>query len=164
MIKAASFWRLQARNADTFIEALYAQNVAFAEDRFASDELVATVRNATVAQIEANWKIIAASSGNTPAHYPAVRREHVVGLFEALGAERLADIAAAFATTPYDFRSGWPDLTLWKEGSVRYVEVKAPSDSFHATQARLISKVLRPLRFEVALAEIRTRSDGNPQG
>jgi len=38
---------------------------------------------------------------------------------------------------------------------VRFVEVKAPTDSFHATQARLISKLLVPLGFDVGLAEVR---------
>lgn len=158
LIKAASFRRLQTRNADTFIEALYAQNVSFAEDRFDPGELVATVRKATIAQIEANWNVIAASAGRSPAYYPAVRRDHVLGLFEALGAERLAEVATVFATAPYDLRSGWPDLTLWKEGAVRFVEVKAPSDSFHATQARLISKLLKPLGLDVALAEVRSKT------
>ncbi len=158
LIKAASFPRLDPRHADTFVEALYAQNVAFAQDKFTKDQLLASVSRATRPQIEANWKIISASAGNTPAFYPNVRAEHVFGLFEALGSDRLAEIANVFATAPYDLRSGWPDLTLWKGKSVRFVEVKAPSDSFHASQARLISKLLLPLGFDVGLGEVRPTS------
>ena len=155
LIKAASFEALDARNSDTFVEALYAQNVAFEQDRVAPVRLIATVSNATRRQIERNWKIIAASAGNSPAYYPNVREHHVTGLFNALGPDRLAEIATVFATAPYDLRAGWPDLTLWQDGKVKFVEVKGPSGSFHASQARLISKLLLPLGFEVGLAEVR---------
>lgn len=155
LIKAASFEALDVRNSDTFVEALYAQNVAFDQDRFAPERLIATVSNATRRQIERNWKVIAASAGNSPAYYPNVREHHVTGLFDAIGPDRLAEIAAVFATAPYDLRAGWPDLTLWQDGKVKFVEVKGPSDSFHASQARLISKLLLPLGFEVGLAEVR---------
>jgi tetratricopeptide (TPR) repeat protein len=155
LIKAASFEALDARNSDTFVEALYAQNVAFDQDRFAPERLIATVSNATRRQIERNWKVIAASAGNSPAYYPNVREHHVTGLFDALGPGRLAEIAAVFATAPYDLRAGWPDLTLWQDGKVKFVEVKGPSDSFHASQARLITKLLLPLGFDVGLAEVR---------
>ncbi len=155
LIKAASFEALDVRNSDAFVEALYAQNVAFDQDRFAPERLIATVSNATRHQIKRNWKVIAASAGNSPAYYPNVREHHVTSLFDALGPDRLAEIATVFATAPYDLRAGWPDLTLWKEGKVKFVEVKGPSDSFHASQARLISKLLLPLGFEVGLAEVR---------
>lgn len=155
LIKATSFEALDVRNSDTFVEALYAQNVAFDQDRFSPERLIATVSNATRRQIERNWKVIAASAGNSPAYYPNVREHHVISLFDALGPDRLAEIAAVFATAPYDLRAGWPDLTLWQDGKVKFVEVKGPSDSFHASQARLISKLLLPLGFEVGLAEVR---------
>lgn len=155
LIKAASFEALDVRNSDTFVEALYAQNVAFDQDRFAPERLIATVSNATRRQIERNWKVIAASAGNSPAYYPNVREHHVTSLFDALGPYRLAEIAAIFATAPYDLRAGWPDLTLWQDGKVKFVEVKGPSDSFHASQARLITKLLLPLGFDVGLAEVR---------
>ena len=107
LIKAASFEALDVRNSDTFVEALYAQNVAFDQDRFAPERLIATVSNATRRQIERNWKVIAASAGNSPAYYPNVREHHVTSLFDALGPYRLAEIAAIFATAPYDLRAGW---------------------------------------------------------
>lgn len=44
---------------------------------------------------------------------------------------------------------------LWQDGKVKFVEVKEPSDSFHASQARLITKLLLPLGFEAGLAEVR---------
>jgi len=114
LIKAASFTKLPERHADTFIEAIYAQNVAFDEDRYDPARLVAAVSRADIKRIEANWSIISAALGKTPRFYPRVGRHHVMGLFEALGSERLATIAEVFATAPYDLRAGWPDLTLWR--------------------------------------------------
>ena len=82
---------------------------------------------------------------------------HVQGLFTALGAERLGDIAEIFAQCSYDLRAGWPDLTLWREGQVRFVEVKSPSDQTHASQALLISKILVPLGFDTTWGMLRIR-------
>lgn len=154
LLKAASFTRLAERHADTFVEALYAQNVAFEEDRFNPATLISDVARSDIARIEANWKVISAAAQTTPRFYPRVERDHVLGLFEALGPQRLAAIADIFATAPYDLRSGWPDLTLWCGRNIRFVEVKAPSDSLQAKQVRLVSRVLLPLGFETALAEV----------
>ena len=156
LIKAASFARLDPRHADTFIEALYAQNVAFDEDRFEPEHLLESVEKATTDQIERNWEVIAKTAQISPAFYPAVRKDHVLELFEQLGSKRLADIAQVFATAPYDLRAGWPDLTLWRDGVVRFVEVKAPGDSMHAKQARLISTIPVPLGFDVCLAQVQS--------
>jgi len=155
LIKAASFAALQPRNANTFVEALYTQNVAFDEDSFNMDQLIETAVRATRMQIERNWEVIAATAGKTPAYYPRVCLNHVTGLHEALGSQRLGAIARLFAQAPYDLRAGWPDLTLWRDGEIRFVEVKAPGDSMHASQARLISTILVPLGFRVGIAEVR---------
>lgn len=158
LIKAASFARLATRNADTFIEALYHQNVAFDEDRFDPKALVDTVRRATRDQLANNWNVISATAGTTPAFYPKVTWSHVEGLFDALTNKRLAEIAAVFATAPYDLRAGWPDLTLWRDGRIMFAEVKSPTDQMHASQSRLISTVLVPLGFDTVLLEVGARS------
>lgn len=107
LIKAASFIKLDSRNADTFIEALYAQNVAFDEDRFDTNQLIETLAHATHDQLNRNWKVISATAGVSPVYYPTVRLNHVLELFDHLGSERLAQIAQLFAKAPYDLRAGW---------------------------------------------------------
>jgi len=156
LLKAASFSTLSPRNADTFVEALYAQNVAFDEDRFDPDAMIRDIERASLDQIERNWRIIAATAGDTPAYYPRVRWHQVEGLYQHLGMARLAEIARIFSTAPYDFRAGWPDLTLWRDDEVRFVEVKAPGDQLHASQSRLITRLLVPLGFRTGLAEVVT--------
>lgn len=154
LIKAASFETLPKRSADTFIEALYAQNVAFEEDRHQASAMIEAIKRASLAQLRRNWSFIAATAGDTPAFYPQVRWPDVEGLFAHLGNERLADIARIFAAAPYDLRAGWPDLTLWRAHEIRFVEVKAPGDQLHASQSQLISQLLVPLGFPVTIAEV----------
>jgi len=50
---------------------------------------------------------------------------------------------------------GSPDLTRWRDGKVRFVEVKSPGDQLHPSQLRLISTLLRSLGFGVTLLEVR---------
>lgn len=104
--------------------------------------------------------MISATAGTTPAYYPGLRWEHVQGLFGVLGADRLAAIASSFATAPYDLRAGWPDLTLWRDGEVRFAEIKSPAEQMHASQFRLITTVLLPLGFYVALVEVQRSASG----
>jgi hypothetical protein len=154
LLKAASFPELSPRHANTFIEALYAQNVAFAQDRFDAAQLIGSVERASLDQIRRNWRTITATAGDRPAYYDNVRWPHVEGLYRLLGNARLAEIARIFATAPYDLRAGWPDLALWRNGEVRFVEVKAPGDRLHASQTRLIRTILLPLHFRTGLAEV----------
>lgn len=154
LIKAASFDPLSPRNANTFVEALYAQNVSFPEDKFEPDQLIETILGATLGRLERNWAVISRDAGETPYFFPSVRWHHIASLFQTLGPERLAAIARIFARAPYDYRAGWPDLTLWRDGQVRFVEVKAPGDRLHASQVRLMSELLLPLGYKPGLAEV----------
>lgn len=154
LIKAASFPELPVRHADTFTEALYALNIAPAESAFATPWLLSNVLDCTPARITANCRVIFASAGHSPAFYPSVRREHLHGLFDSLGVDRLHAIATRFAKAPYDLRAGWPDLTLWKAGEVLFLEVKAPGDQLQKSQRDLISTLLVPLGLRAGIVEV----------
>ncbi len=41
--------------------------------------------------------------------------------------------ASVFAIAPYELSAAWPDLTLWRDGKVRFVEVKSACDQLHAS-------------------------------
>jgi tetratricopeptide (TPR) repeat protein len=158
LIKAASFPTLDPQHADVFVESLYYHDVP---GRLDHETLIANVEATDMDRIARNWRIISATAGQSPAYYPRVAWEHVGGLFSALGASRLAQVARIFATAPYDLRAGWPDLTLWRGKELRFVEVKSPSDGMHASQARLISAVLVPLGFDTVLAEVKAAASGD---
>jgi hypothetical protein len=152
LIKAASFPKLDPYHADTFVESLYYHEVP---GRLDHATLIANVAASDPDRIARNWKVISATAGHSPAFYPRICWEHVEQLFAVLGAARLSEIARIFATAPYDLRAGWPDLTLWRDNQIRFVEVKSPSDGMHVSQARLISTLLVPLGFDTVLAEVK---------
>lgn len=85
-------------------------------------------------------------------YYPGITLEFMMNLYSALG-ERLAAIAKIFVTAPYDYRSGWPDLCLVRNGAVKFVEVKT-SDALQTSQIRLIGQILRPLEFDVLVLKL----------
>lgn len=45
---------------------------------------------------------------------PGLTSRYILGLYEAVGAELLHEIAKFFVTNPYLYRKGWPDITAYK--------------------------------------------------
>ncbi|EGA7539754.1 VRR-NUC domain-containing protein [Salmonella enterica] len=56
-------------------------------------------------------------------------------MFDTVGREKLFELAKVFAANPYQYRSGWPDLTLIRDKSIKFVEVKT-TDNLHKSQLR----------------------------
>lgn len=54
-------------------------------------------------------------------------------LYDILGLDTLKGIAAAIFLDPYSFYKGWPDLTIVKDRSIEFVEIKT-SDKLHESQ------------------------------
>jgi len=185
LIKAASFESISPRHRATFVEALYASNVSFVEDKFEKSFLLKNVKNATLAQVRSNWAVmtdrktyiskstflprqvggvnVGGRSGEFPSSrcvldiFPDLEESHVLDLFESLGSEKLFAIAQRFASNPYEYRRGWPDLTLWKDGKVKFVEVKGPGDEIRNSQRKVIVDILKPLDFDVTIADVTAR-------
>jgi hypothetical protein len=61
LIKAMSFKNVAPRNRATYIEALYAQNIAFSEDRFSVASMLEQVANADQHVVETNFDLMASS-------------------------------------------------------------------------------------------------------
>jgi hypothetical protein len=86
--------------------------------------------------------------------FPTLTLKKMLGLYTALGNERLYAIAKLFSEDPYTQRSGWPDLTLWRSQQVVFKEVKAPGDQLQGSQKRIIKTILQPLGYDVELIEV----------
>lgn len=162
LIKAAAFHQLDPNYRTACTEAIFAQH--WAEPSFNDKELLRCMWTADRSRVERNCDVIAGRSSrstatNNASIYPGLERGHVLGLFDALGVERLHAIAEIFTRAPYDYRAGWPDLTLWNGRNVIFREVKAPGDLMHPSQERLITDLLRPLGFDVALVDVHEISD-----
>ncbi|MDG2517380.1 VRR-NUC domain-containing protein [Lysobacter soli] len=74
-------------------------------------------------------------------------------LYARLSADRLAAIAELFVQRPYDYRAGWPDLTLVGEDGVRFVEIKT-TDRFHESQVRFARDIAAPLGLRCEVIQL----------
>jgi hypothetical protein len=79
--------------------------------------------------------------------YPKVQAAFVRDLFASLGPLRWTEVADAMFDEPYEYRKGWPDLTVIDAGRPRFVEVKA-RDRLHASQIITICR-MKPVLGDV---------------
>lgn len=147
LIKAASFNQIKPTERSAFVESLYAQH--WDKPAYSEVDLLKKILSATatrITQSEVNLR-----------GWPGLSKEHLVSFFASLGVERLHAIATIFARSPYDYRAGWPDLTLWHGQEVQFVEIKSPADKLHASQKRLFEDLLVPLGLNVIIADVLPR-------
>jgi hypothetical protein len=85
--------------------------------------------------------------------YPRVTLEGIAGLWGALGAERLTEIFEVFLRAPYEYRAGWPDLTLVCGDQLRFAEVKT-TDALHKSQFRVIDAFIKPLGLDLSIVHV----------
>ena len=156
LIKAMSFKKIPIRHRSTFIEALYAQNVAFDEDRYDMRDLLKNVRSATERQVSLNFDIMTGRKTQLD-YFPGLKRSHFLGLMNALGNNIIFQIAEIFASNPYEYRKGWPDLTIWKGADVAFKEVKAPDDTLRRSQRTIAKDILVPLKLDISIVDIYTK-------
>ncbi|ACN14289.1 hypothetical protein HRM2_11770 [Desulforapulum autotrophicum HRM2] len=172
LIKAMSFPEIGMDHRCTFIEALYAQNVAFEKDRFEIPWLLKNIKSATKNQVKKNfarmisteeYEVVYEMGGDTWTqtksesvlqYFPFLEGWMLIQLYENLGGDSIYKIAQIFATDPYKYRKGWPDLTIWKDGEVKFLEVKSPNDTMRKSQETIISKIMNPLNLDFAFVKI----------
>lgn len=168
LIKAMSFEQIAPRNRSTCIEALYAQNVAFDEDRFSPEELLNNVAKADARTIERNFDLMASrenisykyegisftSSTSMLDYFPGLERWMFIELFKVTGNELIYNIASKFIQAPYEYRRGWPDLTIWRDNELKFVEVKAPGDKLQNSQKVIIENFAKPFGLNFVLAGV----------
>lgn len=85
--------------------------------------------------------------------YPEMSVEGLVALWGAIGAGGWARIAEAFIEAPYDFRAGWPDISMVRGDDLKFVEVKT-TDKLHASQKRTILGLLLPHGVSVSVVKL----------
>ena len=183
LIKATSFKTLSLRHRSIFIEAIYAQNVAFKEDYFLVDDLLQNILSSNKDQVERNFELmvdgsdyhhtitalpyIGKGSDNIEGttinvnesscvldYFPYLTKDLVMGLYNTIGTKTLYDIANIFSKSPYEYRKGWPDITIWKGEELRFIEIKSPNDRIRKSQSKVIQDVLKPLGLNVTIIDI----------
>lgn len=117
-------------------------------------EIVEAIRSAQVSAVRAAATEICTDEF-IHAEYPLATKDFIVRLWTAIGADRLAMIAQKFFEKPYDFRAGWPDLTLIDSNGVHFVEVKT-TDCFQASQLRFATEFATPLGLRCGVVRVKT--------
>lgn len=161
LIKAASFPNFPVSHRSTLVEALY---------HLSSEPEVRTllqnIRKSNVRRIRRtmetmlgapvpSWLFLARASDLTFEFFPHLKAWHLLEAYKILGANRLAEIAEVFAGDPYTYRSGWPDLSVWKNDDIAFKEIKGPNDTLRESQRKTIGDILIPLGCSVAIVEVR---------
>ena len=83
---------------------------------------------------------------------PAIDKGILVAIWHAMSPNMLAQFAQHIFEE-YSYRAGWPDLTLVREGNLRFIEVKT-TDKFHASQRQIIMDILQPQNADVRVIQI----------
>jgi hypothetical protein len=149
LIKLAAFVEIDPHHVMCSTEAIFSRNLV--NPKTTAADLLSTMVSADRNRIIRNSQIIRPGKQS---FFPGLRKMDLVCLFDALGPDRLHQIATIFAKAPYEFRSGWPDLTLWTGNKVAFREIKSPGDRMHSSQKRLLSEILVPLSHDVSLVEV----------
>lgn len=76
-------------------------------------------------------------------YYPGLTEEAMVALFNVIGGARLRQFTEAIAEDPYQYRNGWPDLTLTNGQELIWAEIKT-TDKLHMSQITTIHR-MKPL-------------------
>lgn len=77
-----------------------------------------------------------------------------VAIFDALPRETLSKLTAKFSEDPYEYRKGWPDLTLVKGEEIRLIEVKT-KDKLHRSQLITIPMLNQILPSNAEILRVR---------
>jgi len=93
--------------------------------------------------------------------YPCVTLSGILALWEVLGQETFLRITEVFLEDPYRFRAGWPDLTLVRENSVRFVEIKT-TDTLRASQIAIVEHFARPIGLDFRVCHVRHGQKEDP--
>jgi hypothetical protein len=124
---------------------------------FDAEWLVENVRTATRDQVSQNAKFMLSiryGESDFTELFPDLEHWMFIGLFNALGTEKLYSIAKIFYEDPWRFRRGWPDITMWKGNEVRFLEVKARGDTIQKSQLIINRHFIKPLSLNFALVDV----------
>lgn len=75
--------------------------------------------------------------------YPGLSSNLADRFFNLVGRDSIKKVAKKISENPYQYRNGWPDLTLMSKSEVKFIEIKT-NDKLHRNQFIIIQS-MRPL-------------------
>lgn len=155
MLKAAALEALARRNLfndreDAVRRFLEAQLTLLTEYQA---ELIECAAKVTAAELRSNIVKICDDPFIKEA-YPRVRPEFLCSLAETITVDLRIQLLQTYMIKPYDYRAGWPDLTVLNSEGVSFIEVKT-TDRLHESQLRFASEVAAPLGLKCQVIQVR---------
>lgn len=86
-------------------------------------------------------------------HWPT---DLIVKAYRAFGKDKLAEIFKLLLNDGAKFRFGWPDLILFKDGKIKFIEVKT-IDLLGQSQIDLWDNVLNPVGLDVSVVQLKPK-------
>jgi len=156
LIKAAALDTLARRNlfedrSDAIRRYLEAQLTLLQDHKV---EILSAVRSITPKRLAENIAEILADDFIREA-YPRVKESFLLKLAATTGLDFIVRAATIFFTRPYEYRAGWPDLTILDDTGVQFIEVKT-TDLLHDSQLRFAREVAAPLGLKCAVIQLYT--------
>lgn len=132
---------------------VYSYNLYLDDIPDAHTKLLQAIQDISRKSVASNYdKIESLQYSDTwfPYGYYGISKSLILQLFDWLGRDRLVLIASILLEDRYLFSKGWPDLTLVRNGNVRFVEVKT-TDKLHFSQLVVMPTMMQEadLNFEI---------------
>lgn len=116
-------------------------------------EILTLINQASDELMQKNIQEVISVGGGEFPNGVVVTEQELWAVWRALGAFGLSTLANAFFEDSFNFRYGWPDLTIANGKDIRFVEVKT-SDTFLETQRYTIRGLLLPSNANVSVLKI----------
>lgn len=134
---------------DARVSALSSQ---FANNQEHLDEIISSIRITNRENFISNIREITYEP-LVQEFYPGLSADVAIIFFDAIDLSIFEKIAIKFAEDPYEYRKGWPDLTIIKDGKIRLIEIKT-TDKLHESQLKMIPILRDILPFEISVCKI----------
>lgn len=118
-----------------------------------ADEIVSSIKKTTPSDFSKNIREIL-SQPFIRREYPELSLDICEAIYAAIDTDKLISLARRFSNCSYNYRAGWPDLTLIKGKEVRFVEVKT-SDKLHKSQLFTIAMLMDVLPYKISVLRIK---------
>lgn len=154
MLKAAMLDVLAYRNPfnkrdDAVSRYLEAQLTILTEYK---SELIDCATSISDTEFKSNISEICTNS-SINAYYPRVQQDFLYVLAETIPVSLRIRLLQTYMLKPYDYRAGWPDLTVIRNGELSFIEVKT-TDRLHESQLRFATEVAVPLGLECQVIQV----------
>lgn len=117
------------------------------------ENLINEIRSCTISKLLNNFSKIYTHDRYRET-FPDLTEAIIEGAYAALGKDRTIAILEVMLKNPYLFRKGWPDLTLFRDGEIQFVEVKA-KDKLHVSQLVTILAMQNATRLPFSILAVK---------